>query len=230
MPEKMILDYGCGLGGNFPMLSKKGNYVGLDILPENIDYAQKRYGQRYFQQFAGDAVPFANNYFDEIHSYDVLEHVEDFELSLRELDRVLKPGGKIYITVPAAVSEKALQKIKPNYFTEVGHKRIADVEFLAEWLRGREHVIVKKAKVRGMEAVILSLVFWLKGKKQVVGFQTGSPQFNIFLVAFIWLFDSRLFRTKLKYLFFIYIFTLPIGWLISRVFPKSIYMVAQKKV
>jgi len=225
----MILDYGCGLGGNFPMLSKRGDYVGVDILPENIGYAQKRYGEKYFKQAGAENIPFADNYFEEIHTYDVLEHVENFDLTLADLNRILKPGGKIFITVPAAVSEKFLQKIKPNYFAEVGHRRIVDIGRLVQWLKERGYDILKNAKVRGMEAVVLSLVFWIRGKKPAVSFQTGSPRFNKFLVAFIWLFDARLFRTKLKYLFFIYIFTLPVGWLVSRIFPKSIYIIAQNK-
>ena len=229
MPEKMILDYGCGLGGNFPMLSQRGNYVGVDVMPENIGYAQNRYGNQYFQLTSGDKLSFPDRYFDEIHTYDVLEHVENFGLTIAELNRVLKPGGQIFLTVPAEKSEKVLQKIKPNYFDEVGHKRIVDVGRLVEWLKKNNFLILKNNKVRGVEAAVLSLVFKHRGKRQAVNFQTGSPQFSKLLVAFIWLFDFRLFRTKLKYLFFLYIFTLPIGWLISQFFPKSIYIVAQKK-
>jgi len=229
MSKKIILDYGCGMGGNFTALSRRGDYIGVDILPENISYAKKRYGERYFQQLVVGSINSADNYFAEIHAYEVLEHVDNFNLTLCELDRVLKPGGKIFITVPAAISEKFLQKIKPNYFEEVGHRRTVDIYRLVQWLKEKGYDVLKNSNVRGVEAAVLSLVFWIKGKKQAVSFQTGSPQFNKFLVAFIWLFDTRLFRTKLKYLFFIYIFTLPFGWLISRVFPKSIYIIAQKK-
>lgn len=223
MADKKILDYGCGLGGNFRYLSKRGDYRGVDILPENIEYAKKRYGDKYFTQIT-DGLPFENESFDEIHLYDVLEHVSDLPATLREISRVLKKGGRIFITVPAKISEEALLKIRPDYFKEVGHVRIVEPEKLAKDLEEKGFKLDTQKKVRGMEAVMLGWLFRKNAGQRMVAHQTGSPQFSKFLVAFIWIFDTRLFRTPLKYLFFIYVFTLPIGWLISRVFPKSIYL------
>lgn len=230
MSEKIknILDYGCGLGGNSVFLSKRGKYFGIDILKENIDYAQNRYGAKKFALFDGNEIPFENSFFDEVHSYDVFEHVVDLDKSLKDVCRVLKKDGKIFITVPAKISEQKLSKIKPNYFLEVGHLRVVDLEKLKEKMEVNNCKFIKSSKTRGMEAVVLLLVFWWRKNKQTVVFQTGSPKFNKFLVAFIWIFDTRLFRTNLKYLFFIYIFTLPIGWVISNFFPKTIYLEFRK--
>ncbi len=225
----MILDYGCGFGGNYNFLSKRGVYFGLDILEDNINYAKNRYTRVNFKVFDGKTIPFPDGYFDEVHAYDVLEHVEDLDKVLSEVSRVLKKGGKFFITIPAAVSEKALINIKPNYFEEVGHKRIVDPKYLINWSK-RGFEILTNNKCRGMEAVVLSIVFWFNKNRRSVKYQTGSPEFSKMLVAFIWLFDSRLFRTNLKYFFFIYIFTLPVGYLISRIFPKTIYLVLKKNV
>ena len=226
MQEIKILDFGCGLGGNHKFISKRGKYVGIDILEANIAYAKKKYGDD-FLLFDGSRIPFADESFDEVHAYDVLEHVDDLELALDELDRVLKKNGKIFITIPAEKSEIFLSKVKPDYFFEVGHKRIVDKKDLLLFFKDRKYGIVSVRPIRGMEALALSLIFWLK-KGRIVEFQTGSPRFNKLLVAFIWIFDGRLFITKLKYLFFIYLFTLPIGWIISRIFPKTIYLQFRK--
>ena len=225
---KGILDYGCGKGGNFYYLSKLGNYTGIDILSENILYAQKRYGEKYFKQVDVKETLLGEKTFDEIHSYDVLEHVEDLEFALNDFDRLLRYNGRIVITVPAEVSEKILKSIKANYFQEVGHLRIVDIKQITDFFISKGYKISKKINVRGMEAVVLSIMFFIKGKDKSVEYQTGSPTFHKLITAFIWIFDSRLFRTKLKYLFFIYIFTLPIGCLVSIFFPKSIYLVLQK--
>lgn len=48
----------------------------------------------------GEALPFPDNFFDVIHSSNVLEHVADPEKTLQEAVRVLKPGGLLHIVVP----------------------------------------------------------------------------------------------------------------------------------
>ena len=221
--QKNILDLGCGKGGNYPFLSKRGNYYGIDILPSNINYAKSRYVDGNFTLYDGLAIPYNNNYFKEVNSFDVLEHVENFELTLNEMNRVLEIGGSLNIVIPAKISEETLTKIKPDYFNEVGHLRIVDVKKLINYFEDKNFTLIKKRKVRGMEAVILAIIFSFSSKR-AVDFQTGSLLSAKIVPAIIWLFDIRLFQTKLKYFFPIYFFTLPIGWLVSQFFPKSIYL------
>lgn len=227
--EKIILDYGCGWSGNYKFLSKRGVYVGVDILEKNIEYAKKVHKEGMFYVTDGNTLPFPDNYFHEVHAYDVLEHVENIDIVLNEINRVLQPNGKFFVVVPAEVSEKKLLKLKPSYFDEVGHVRIVDPKILTDTLKKKGYTCIKTVKTRGMEAVVYAFLFSLNKNHRYVEHQTGSPSFSKFLVAFIWLFDTRLFITPLKYLFFVYIFTLPVGWLISRIFPKSILMVFEKK-
>ncbi|MEK7172945.1 MAG: class I SAM-dependent methyltransferase [Patescibacteria group bacterium] len=229
MSEKKILDYGCGLAGNCPWLSKRGQYYGLDIISENISYAKNRYPNGIFELGSGNTIPWPDAFFDEVHTYDVLEHAADVSDVLKEIDRVLKPDGLLYIGVPAKISEKCLLKIRPDYWEEIGHLRVVELPLLQKSLSPDRYGLVKQQKRRGVEAITLAVLFYWRRGKRVVAHQTGSPQFSRWTIAFMWLFDSQLFQTKLKYFPFIYIITLPFGWLISQVFPKARYFVFKKK-
>ena len=178
---------------------------------------------------SGNIIPWPSAYFDEVHTYDVLEHVADIMAVLAEIDRVLQQGGLLYIGVPAKISEEYLLKIRPDYWEEVGHQRVVDLPLLRRSLPSDRYDLIKQQKRRGVEALTLAVLFYWRKGKRVIAHQTGSPQFSRWLIAFMWLFDVQLFQTKLKYFPFIYIITLPIGWLISRVFPKARYFVFKKK-
>ena len=89
-----ILDLGCGFGRCFPMLSKKGNYWGIDIREEEIQKATESYGPQGFE--VGDAMDlqFEDNSFDTIFcGFNTLDEVVDLDKALREIMRTLKDDG-----------------------------------------------------------------------------------------------------------------------------------------
>ncbi|NQX88405.1 MAG: class I SAM-dependent methyltransferase [Halioglobus sp.] len=95
-----ILEIGCGTGGNLLMLSRFGNVCGMEMHEESAGYAMKnsvadvRTGSLPYQ------VPFSKK-FDLICLLDVLEHIEEDESAVGALKDLLKPGGRVVITVPA---------------------------------------------------------------------------------------------------------------------------------
>lgn len=99
----IVLDLGCGTGGSFALLRKWGEVIGLDVSLVALNFSRKRGMKRLV---LGDAqiLPFSNNKFDLIAVLDVLEHLDNDFQSLKEIWRVLKPGGAVVFTVPAFMS------------------------------------------------------------------------------------------------------------------------------
>lgn len=101
-PNARILDIGTSTGTNLRLLRDLGfhNAEGLDASPEAVQWCmEKGYGK----VTAGDVckLPFPDQTFDLILATDIIEHVDDDTLALREIHRVLKPAGHVLITVPA---------------------------------------------------------------------------------------------------------------------------------
>lgn len=96
----LILDLGCGTGGSFRLLRQWGTVVGLDASLVALQFARQK-GMHYLTLGDGQQLPFASNSFDLVAVLDVLEHLDDDEKALREIWRVLKPGGMVVFSVPA---------------------------------------------------------------------------------------------------------------------------------
>ena len=98
--DEDIIEIGAGTGSVARMLMENGFKVAIgDIYSKGLEYA-KTYGvdQRY--QFDLLSSPFENHY-DVIGMFDVLEHIEDEKLALKNMHKMLKVEGKIILTVPA---------------------------------------------------------------------------------------------------------------------------------
>lgn len=99
-PDLRILDVGCGAGAGAIELSAYGSVVACDRSLDALGYARGRGLLRVVAASAPD-LPFRSAAFDVVTAYDVLEHVEDDAAFVRELARVLAPGGALAIHVPA---------------------------------------------------------------------------------------------------------------------------------
>ena len=94
------LDIGCGTGVNLEYLGRYGKVVGLDSSHEAVVRCR---ANGLPGVLMGDIfqLPFPPGSFDLVVAMDVIEHVDDDVAALREILRILKPGGLAYITVPA---------------------------------------------------------------------------------------------------------------------------------
>jgi SAM-dependent methyltransferase len=97
-----ILDAGCGTGGNARFLRRYGRVVGIDLAAEALDLGGERLPGVLARASVLD-IPFADARFDLVTSFDVLYHraVPDERRALRETARVLRPGGRLLIRLPA---------------------------------------------------------------------------------------------------------------------------------
>jgi SAM-dependent methyltransferase len=96
-----MLEIGCGNGNILGHLKQNGiNIEGGDIFLEGLNFCRKRASSVALYQIDILALPF-NDDFDVIGAFDVLEHIDDDEKALVEINRALKTGGSLILTVPA---------------------------------------------------------------------------------------------------------------------------------
>lgn len=98
-----VLDLGCGGGGMAKAIKHYRpdlEVMGVDIIKEAIREAKKDDGGVEFMVMDAKKLRFKDNSFSAVVSFDVLEHIEDVKLVLREAYRVLKPGGVFHNFVP----------------------------------------------------------------------------------------------------------------------------------
>jgi SAM-dependent methyltransferase len=97
------LDFGCAEGGYTSALLDNGakSVVGVDVEHRRIDEAMARQiPNASFLAFSGSRLDLADESFDGALVNEVLEHVADEQESLREIRRVLKPGGYLILISP----------------------------------------------------------------------------------------------------------------------------------
>jgi SAM-dependent methyltransferase len=95
-----ILDAGCGSGRNMIELVRHGTVSGVELSGPSVEVARARGAG---EVIAGSVLdmPFDSDSFDLSVCLDVIEHLDDDVGALRELRRVLAPGGSLLVTVPA---------------------------------------------------------------------------------------------------------------------------------
>lgn len=100
--QAAIADIGCGTGGNLSTLQKHGNVLGLDISQQALDYCKsKGFTNVHLMPSDTPNTGLGDNCVNLITMFDVLEHISDDSSALREYYRILKPGGMLFLTVPA---------------------------------------------------------------------------------------------------------------------------------
>jgi SAM-dependent methyltransferase len=95
-----ILDAGCGSGRNMVALARRGTVTGVELAARSLELARARDAGPVLPGSLDEPLPFDGEAFDLAVVLDVLEHVRDDGAALRELARVVAPGGRLLVTVP----------------------------------------------------------------------------------------------------------------------------------
>ena len=134
--DQFLLDMGCGEGRHSigALLETSANIVGLDLSLGDLNIAKSRLNDFDLSNIdthctfgAGNInnIPFKSESLDSVVCSEVLEHIDSPEESIKELIRVLKPGGVMALSVPRYLPELICWKLSKEYSqTPGGHVRI----------------------------------------------------------------------------------------------------------
>jgi len=101
---KRVLEIGYGAGSDHAVLAQRGGEMhGIDLTPRSLEVTKAHLAVHgcTSKLVVGDAelLPYEVNYFDFVYSFGVIHHSPNTEQIVQEIHRVLKPGGKAFVTV-----------------------------------------------------------------------------------------------------------------------------------
>jgi len=100
-PGDRILEIGCGIGTVVHELSNKGHdIIGIDISDEAIEYGRKKYSDIRLEVQAAETLPYEDESFEIVLSFDLFEHIAAIDKHISEVRRVLRTGGYYLFQTP----------------------------------------------------------------------------------------------------------------------------------
>lgn len=100
-PQDRILEIGCGIGTVVYELSGKGHDItGIDISGEAIEYGRNKYGDIRLEAQAAETLPYEDESFEVVLSFDLFEHIAAIDKHISEVRRVLLPSGYYLFQTP----------------------------------------------------------------------------------------------------------------------------------
>ncbi|MCE1178201.1 MAG: class I SAM-dependent methyltransferase [Micrococcales bacterium] len=171
-PGERVLDMGAGAGRHaFEMYRRGADVVAFDQDATELEGVATMFGAMELEgqvpegakavTVEGDALhmPFADGEFDRVVAAEILEHIPDDRTAIAELVRVLRPGGTLAVTVPAAFPERICWALSDEYHeVEGGHVRI----YNADELVGKISQAGLEPEGRGHAHALHAPYWWLK--------------------------------------------------------------------
>lgn len=144
---KVVLDAACGTGYGAAILAEAAHLVvGLDHSQEALSYCRHHHQRSHVHFLQGDCchVGLRDGAVDVVVSFETLEHLEDMRSFLREIRRVLKPGGILLISTPNRPLYAVYNKGRRNVYhrlelDEEEFTRLLSEFFAIEAVWGQRH-------------------------------------------------------------------------------------------
>ncbi len=157
--DKIILDIGCGPRGSLEWADMTKERIGMDPLADQyLKMGAKDHKMSYIKAYV-EHIPFPDNYFDVICSFNSLDHVENMELACKEIQRTLKSGGIFLLlvdihTLPTLTEPQTMNwNFVKEYFPEfeiLEEKHLERTETYKIYSNVRNSIPVKDNAVRGV--------------------------------------------------------------------------------
>jgi 2-polyprenyl-3-methyl-5-hydroxy-6-metoxy-1,4-benzoquinol methylase len=187
---KTVLDLGCNAGHGTHILGRACERItGVDVSPAAIAAAESRHASDnvHFRLVDGMSLPFAAQSFDLITSFQVIEHLADYDIYLNEISRVLKPSGLLLITTPnAAIRVHAGQKPwNPFHVREFRASELGDllkarfdcVQVLGQFASERTYAVEYKRCIRARGSLPAERSFVVKVARRSWRLVAGAGRF-----------------------------------------------------
>jgi len=200
---ELILEVGSGIS---PVIMKFRNIVYSDLSFSAVQFLKHSYGKGYYVVADGMSLPFKTGVFSHAVSSEVLEHLRDDRLAIKEIARVLKPLGRLIVTFP---HRKFYFAIDDRF---VGHFRRYEINEMKERLKGAGFRPVSVQKILGpLEKVtmcfaVLCFSIFQKLKPQNVKVPRKSLIATLFTSIFKW---ANLYYAML-------------AWLDAKIMPREL--------
>jgi ubiquinone/menaquinone biosynthesis C-methylase UbiE len=152
--DKIIMDIGCGPRGSLEWATMTQRRIGLDPLANQyLKLGADKHSMEYVNAFS-ENMPFPDNYFDVITSFNSLDHVDNVELTCNEIKRTLKENGillliveihhKPQLTEPQTLGWDCIGRYFPGFYVvEEKHLKEVQKHFIYRNLRSNIPLIDK---------------------------------------------------------------------------------------
>ena len=171
-PDTRVIDVGCGAGRHsFEAYRRGADVVAFDQNAADLAEVEVMFAamsevgeapaHAKAETVQGDALdlPYGDGEFDVVIASEILEHIPDDDAAIAELARVVKPGGKLAVTVPRWLPERICWALSEEYHAnEGGHVRIYRADRL------RDKILAHGLDYRGQDFAhaLHSPYWWLK--------------------------------------------------------------------
>lgn len=163
-----VLDFGCGSKPYESLFANATSYVGVDIKVSGHDHRNSKIDIFY----DGKILPFADDHFDSAVCFEVFEHVFNIDELITEIRRVLKPDGKLLISIPFAWDEHEAPYDFARY-TSYGIKHI---------LERNKFEVVEMVKTTTYILALCQLFIWYLSRYVLPQNKTAARLFQLILI------------------------------------------------